>query len=371
MAVKKAENDLNRIKSLKIEMVSDDDAPDFPADHTHDEPIDAEVLEEMKAEIIEHDETTEKLTGIAALLANVKTEKEVSLIIKRLPDAQYKGQFRVPCSVISTIETVIWNGESYPGEHYDYVQKTYGGGFYRFQLHYDGGFKEAWKETLYDLATLSEKEKLIKKEEETTSEQVRTAQSSQQFAQQPQASATPENKLDGMREMMTFYKEMKEFETTFAPKDEEKDDPAPEPVTKESIQMEIVKDLKNDPEIMRTVVRSIFGVKEQQEKPAGFFVNLGNSVGAAIVSNPRIIERAVDAAATTISAVADIGKGFFNPKPKRPAGGLDALSPMPDTPTPDPAAETPPQPAQTAADNPPERAPAPEIVLEIKPSIRI
>lgn len=122
----------------------------------------AEILSETKAEIItEPDEKVKELIGINALLANLPADSDVSIIVTRLNDRQFRNQFRLPCSVDSKVETVAWDGEAYPDSIYEYIQKKYGGGHYRFQLRYNGGFKEAWKDVLSDPAEPSEKEKLI------------------------------------------------------------------------------------------------------------------------------------------------------------------------------------------------------------------
>ncbi len=368
MATETTENEKIFPKTPSFESIERADDEEFPEKDDIETTIDGEFTEEKRpANFIVSDETTEHLTGIAALLANVKTEKEASLIIKRLADQQYKGQFRVPCTMDKTVETIRWNGEPYPGEHYEYVQRTYGGGFYRFQLQYGGGFKEAWVETLDDLPTLSEKELLIKKEEATKErEQPRTVESSQPFVQ-----SGPENKMDGMREFMRVFKEMKEFENAMSSKNEkEPEHQASEPpITKESIQMEIVRGINDDPEILKMAVRSIFGIKDAQEKPPGFFAQVGNAIGSAIVSNPRIIEKVVDTAATAVSVVAETGKSFFVPKPTRPEGGLDGIAPMENNTQQAGEPEMQPE-AQGSAENE-QSASEQSIELVIKPSIRI
>lgn len=189
------------------------------SDFGNDEETDfeeAEILSETKAEIItEPDEKVKELIGINALLANLPADSDVSIIVTRLNDRQFRNQFRLPCSVDSKVETVAWDGEAYPDSIYEYIQKKYGGGHYRFQLRYNGGFKEAWKDVLSDPAEPSEKEKLIN-DQKKPAEPVKV-ETPQMTFQTPQTETKPVTQQDFMRDLIEQKKLEKELAELLAP----------------------------------------------------------------------------------------------------------------------------------------------------------
>ncbi len=368
MAAKKTETETETQKTSTIEFVDTDKNEDFHDDDTDKDAIDGEILSEIKVKPGEAEEFY--LDEFAQFLNNLPTDTEASFIVSRLPDRNLKGEFRLPCNTLKRIDVFYWNGETSPDEFYNQITEKHGGGKYNFQIREGKGFGKAWTQILADPPFLTEIEKAFKTEKEETkpSEQPRNVESSQVFANQPK----PENKTDGMREMMNFFKEMKEFEKAIAPlQPEQIPQSNRDKITQESIQMRIVESSLGDPEILKMAVRSVFNIapEEADEKPAGFW----ESVTQAFVSNPTLQNKLGDMISSVFSASSSLVGNLLTPTqppiiPNAPFG-LDSIRRPRNDAQPEPQPKNEPQTQETAQNAATQTAPA--MQLQIIPSLKL
>ena len=230
----------------------------------------AQILSESKAEILpESDEKTKEMSAVLELLSNLDTEIEVSIIVTRLNDKQFKGQFRSPCTVDSQVEVLAWDCQPFPDNHYEYIRKTYGGGCYRFQLRYnDGtmnGFKQAWRVVLSDPAELSEKEKLLKAENEPIKAEIPQPQS---FAQTQIFDQKPKSQQEWLREFI----EQKQLEKQFiellvppSPQPQEIEQKTERTPNKLDFLTEIYRETKEEG-VKHKIVNSLLGVSDPKSE---------------------------------------------------------------------------------------------------------
>ncbi len=347
--------------NINSDLLKSSETEEFPPDPNQKPPIDAEILRETKTNFVEEIEPPAKeLTGVAALLANLNTDEEVSVIVKRLKDGQFKGQFRIPCEIDGVVETVAWDGELYPDSIYRYVKKTYGGGRYRFQLRYGGGFHESWTEVLNDPSVESDAEKLLKKQETKNEEQPRTAPSSQQFA------APPTERSHPIKEAISELKYLKELQEIFTPP---KSEPAPviapavEPkITVEHLKMTLIERALNSPAHVDKAINAVFGIEpDKNPRPLGFW----ESIGASFASNPAIQEMLINGVSTVAAPLINLAMVKLMPPPAAspPPAPILRKPQINNQPPPQPTApQTPanaPMPDQRTAAQPPAEQPKP------------
>lgn len=298
-----------------------------------------EILGETKTEIITNeDEKTKELSGISALLANLDTETDVSIIVTRLNDRQYKNQFRLPCGVDSQLEVLSWDGEAYPDSHYEYIQKKYGGGHYRFQLRYDGGFKQAWKVVLSDPFELSEKERLIKADE-VKNEPVKVQIAQPQFS-------PPTNNDESFDKMLNHFERLEQFKRAIAPPSPPPSDAPPQTINKESIKLTLVEKCMDEPELLKMAIRSVFDIPPDDvpnEEEKNTIIELIKYVAA----NPGESKTVLDTILGSVGSVFAPLASLVLPKPPQPIDLNAFRQPRNESP-PVPPPQNEPQPTQTA-----------------------
>lgn len=308
------ENEQNEPKTnakLDAELLSkgesDDLREDFHDEKSDERAIDADITRETKA-APSVEEPAKELNGIYALLANIQTEQEVSIIVKRLKDGQYKGEFRVPSEIDKKVDVVLWDGKPYPDALYSYIRKTYGGGRYSFQLQYGGGFQQGWTDVLNDSADLSTLEVSTLKANAKTDEQPRTIEASQPFANQPPVpNADP---LDALKVVAGQIKDFKAIIDSFAPPAPPPaaapPPPEPQPTIAERIQLILLEQSKGT-DTFRELALGIAGIKPSKpvengsSKPQGFFATIGNNIASS-----ELVPQALSGIMTALTPIAGL-----------------------------------------------------------------
>ena len=290
---------------------------DFPAEINHKPIIDAQILREtLNKPAIEIESPEAELTGIAALLSNLKTDSDVSILITRLKDGLHKNQFRQPCEESGKVDTVAWDGEPYPDALYTYIRKTYGGGRYRFQLRYNGGFKESWTDTLLDPAELSDKEKLERKQKTNADEQPRTVESSQLFANPK----PPEEKKDALQELIDQADKFNQLRAILSPSPGEAPPPPAvlpaandEPrITKDTIKMLLIEKALDRPNLLEKAVESVFDIESKETRYPGFW----ESIAQSFATNDQVQSMLINGLSAVAAPIAGLVMTKFMPPPQ-------------------------------------------------------
>lgn len=303
MADEFAENGAENEPPAEFEPLKNEETEEFPDRHGEEKVIDADILLETKTAATTKADAPED--DFSRFLANLPSDEHMSFVVTRLSDRNHSGSFRLPCLTNEQLETLYWNGESDPTEIYSQITRLYGGGVYRIQSRAKRGFvKEAtWQVTLGDPAFLSEREKLLRKEEANTSEPQRTVESSQQFQPPP-----PSTRKSFFKEAMEEAQDYKAFQDFFAP-------PAPtapvvtvseEKVTKETIKMELVKNAMNDPQLIKEAMYAVFDITPPKStQPKGWFDRL--------IENETAVTIIVGAAAPVVAPLVSVITKFITP----------------------------------------------------------
>jgi hypothetical protein len=197
----------------------------------------------------------------SAFLSSLPTDEVVTIVVWRLSDRNYTGQFRLPCEDSGHQDTIYWKAPKTSEEIYADIQKKHGGGLYQFKIRQGRGFAKGkvWNQLIRDPAEPSVAEKaLMDALKPKTDEQVRNNQSSQVFANEK--SPKPQSK---MRELLNELKEFEELKNFFAP------EAAPAPVVQNSpvpaddqIKLSVFKLAEGNPELSKQAFEFAFGKEE-------------------------------------------------------------------------------------------------------------
>jgi hypothetical protein len=230
---------------VKLSMVDDDDGDAIVGEAVAAPPT-------MKPAKSEND-------PLAALLADIPDNTDVTIVVKRKPDENLV--FRIPCESFGLTTNVHYEGQALT-EIYSTLQRRYGGGRYHFQLRYGSGLQpNSWVETINDPAEPSIAEQTASRDKANEREAERSADTSHHATQ-----VTPPPGEDDMAEK--FFDRLDKWTAIV----DRVRPPAPAAVAgptydvKDQIILKMAERMADNPEVGESLMRKAFGLGSAEEK---------------------------------------------------------------------------------------------------------
>jgi hypothetical protein len=260
------------------ELFADEDE-DLDIDRGDENAHDAEILDETRTAppianapaprgLIHGEVVSDEFSDFLDSLPN---DQITTIVVRRLEDRNYSGQFRLPCDVSGHVDTVYWKHPKTAEEIYSEIQHRHGGGIYQFQVRQGSGFAKGktWSQIIRDPAKPSQAELARKAEKDETAaakanevEQQRS-QSLPAFSQNNPAPAEPPDEEELIDKFMERMERWQNFFTKMQP-------PPPPEVqqysVKDQIILEAMRKAPNGDELNAQVVKKAMALVTEEKK---------------------------------------------------------------------------------------------------------